>query len=650
MAMPRIFVSPIRFRPVYGFAIVAFAVAASLESSIRLAGPALANPPPKFLMAQTTPSRAGAPASGTAVRRTPAFGGFNFAAPRPGARLIAPAPILRGRTFESGSTPKREPRPDRVVIVCTGGSLVGRQCICPGSRTKQVIGRNAFACRDRTPGSNLASNDSTEECAVGTRRKGRCQCPSGKRVVGGVCKTPDLSPPVVVTIDPPLGCAGGRVRNGRCRCPAGRQFIDGACKAPDASPPVIVTPETPRGGERNAGVPRSPRPGPGPIALPPRAQIPQVRDQFVADQILVTLPTSAPPTIEDDVARDYGLALLGRFTMTLLDARIVRYRIPDGRTIAAVVAALQADPRVRDPQPNYLFYRVQAEAPRVQASELQYALAKINVTSAHTLASGRGAVVAVIDSRIDAGHPDLANAIDDVFDAVGDGDTKPDSHGTAIAGIIRAQGTVQGIAPQAKLLSVRAFAPATNGRASAATSYVVLRGLEWSMAQGARVLNMSFAGPRDPLLGKAVRAAYEKRAIIVASAGNGGPAAPPAFPAAYEEVIAVTATDAAERLYQDANRGHYIAIAAPGVDILAPSTGRAHQLQSGTSFAAAHVSGIIALMLERSPRLTAEEARRVLMDAAKDLGRPGRDQEFGAGNANAYGALRMLERQRLASP
>jgi subtilisin family serine protease len=166
------------------------------------------------------------------------------------------------------------------------------------------------------------------------------------------------------------------------------------------------------------------------------------------------------------------------------------------------------------------------------------------------------------------------------------------------------------------------------------------------VSQGARVLNLSFAGPPDPLFHRAVKAAYDRRTIIVAAAGNAGPVAPPAYPAAYEEVIAVTATDSADRLYSQANHGAYIAIAAPGVDILAPSVGRAHELRTGTSFAAAHVSGIIALMLERNPQLSPETARMALIAAASDLGPPGRDDEFGAGRANAYGSLRLLEQAK----
>ena len=153
---------------------------------------------------------------------------------------------------------------------------------------------------------------------------------------------------------------------------------------------------------------------------------------------------------------------------------------------------------------------------------------------------------------------------------------------------------------------------------------------------------MSFTGPNDSLLEESVKAAGAKGAIIIAAAGNGGPQAPPAYPAAYPGVIAVTAIDVADRLYPLANRGNYISVAAPGVDVLAPSGNHAHQIVSGTSYAAAHVSGIVALMIERYPTLDAEAARVALTAAAIDLGPPGPDDQFGAGAVNAFTALRAV--------
>ena len=100
----------------------------------------------------------------------------------------------------------------------------------------------------------------------------------------------------------------------------------------------------------------------------------------------------------------------------------------------------------------------------------------------------------------------------------------------------------------------------------------------------------------------------------------------------------------ADRRYAHANLGRYIALAAPGVDVLTASADHAHRVRSGTSFAAAHVSGIIAMMIERSPGLTADAARGTLLATADDLGPPGRDEQYGAGRANAYAAVRLIAR------
>jgi subtilisin family serine protease len=150
---------------------------------------------------------------------------------------------------------------------------------------------------------------------------------------------------------------------------------------------------------------------------------------------------------------------------------------------------------------------------------------------------------------------------------------------------------------------------------------------------------MSFAGPKDALIERGIAAAAARGIVMVAAAGNAGPKSPPLYPAANTNVIAVSATDAQDRLFTASNRGSYVAIAAPGVDIFLPAPDEKYQMTSGTSFSAAYVSGLAALMLERNPSLKPAEVRAILVKTARDIGAPGRDDLFGAGEADAYAAV-----------
>jgi len=260
----------------------------------------------------------------------------------------------------------------------------------------------------------------------------------------------------------------------------------------------------------------------------------------------------------------------------------------------------------------------------------QYALAKLRLGEAHGLATGDKVLVAVIDSGVDVDHPELAGVIAGSFDAL-DSKEGPQAHGTGVAGIIAAHARLMGAAPKVHILAVRAFG---SGQGS---TFSILKGLDWAVAHNARVINMSFAGPSDPLLQRSLAAARQKGAILIAAAGNAGPKSPPLYPAADPGVIAVTATDANDRLFEMANRGAYVSIAAPGVDILVPAPGNIYVMSSGTSLASALVAGVAALMVDRKPDLGPDAAKNILMSTAHRLG-PGRDQ-VGAGLVDADQAI-----------
>src|SRR5438034_6756044 len=210
-----------------------------------------------------------------------------------------------------------------------------------------------------------------------------------------------------------------------------------------------------------------------------------------------------------------------------------------------------------------------------------------------------------------------------------------------MAGAIASHRKLLGIAPGARLLAIRAFS--SKAATAESTTFNILKGLDYAINNGVRIVNMSFAGPRDPTLERAFKVAHDKGVVLIAAAGNAGPKSPPLFPGADPNVIAVTATDVDDKLFTGANRGKYISVAAPGVDILVPAAEGEYQITTGTSVAAAEVSGIVALLLERNPKLTPADIRRILTLSAKRLSPGDRDDNFGSGLIDPLQALQLAD-------
>jgi subtilisin family serine protease len=260
-----------------------------------------------------------------------------------------------------------------------------------------------------------------------------------------------------------------------------------------------------------------------------------------------------------------------------------------------------------------------------------YAAALLRLDAAHRVATGHGVRVAVIDSLIDLAHPEIEGSVAAHFDAVGGPTAQPQMHGTGMAGAIAGHRQIEGAAPGAQILAVRAFDG--TGATARATGLDILAGIDWAAAQKAQVINMSFAGPVDPLLAKMLEAAARRRIVLIAAAGNDGPDAAPLYPGADANVIAVSAVDAGSRIYAKANRGPYVALAAPGVDVLVAAPSAAYDLSTGTSVACAEISGVAALLLEKHPDLDGPALRRLLQGSARAL------DGAGAGVADAEAAV-----------
>jgi len=378
--------------------------------------------------------------------------------------------------------------------------------------------------------------------------------------------------------------------------------------------------------------------GAGINGVPPPGEL-----RFVRNEVITEFSQNASPQAIGQLARQYNLTQLETQSFPLIGSSLYRWRVGGRRSVPDLVGALQREGIVASTQPNYIFTvqdPLTKSAADTPGDEAQYVLGKLQIVEAHHVATGTDVSVAVIDSQIDAKHPDLDGSIAGSFDALG-GPANPHSHGTAIAGAIAAHGKLLGIAPGVKLLAERAFDD-TQGAAKG-TSFAIYKSIEQAADKGARVVNMSFAGPPDPTMHRMLAAAYAKDMVLIAAAGNAGPKSTPLYPAADPDVIAVTATDSNDALFDMANHGRYIAVAAPGVEIVALAPREAYQITTGTSVAAAHVSGIVALMLQRKPSLKPSDIRAMIAATAKPLGSADEHDEFGAGLVNAYRALTSPE-------
>ncbi|WP_375161174.1 S8 family serine peptidase [Bradyrhizobium sp. RDT46] len=406
-----------------------------------------------------------------------------------------------------------------------------------------------------------------------------------------------------------------------------------ACTAPyrDADGECLAQPSAGGGGAAKSGK-KSVGKGRGDATPAAAANLRSFANEFVAE-----IDGTLSPGDADALARRHGLTRISSENFPLIGATFGLFRITDGRPYETVRREFAADGSVRSVQPNFR-YALQDQKSRTpsEGDPAQYALTKLRLPQAHKLAQGANVTIAVIDSGIDVRHPELANSVADNFDALGSAEG-PHVHGTGIAGAIVAHARLMGSAPEARIIAIRAFGGANGGTES--SSYIILRSLNYAAEHGAQIVNMSFAGPKDAVIERAIAATAARGLVLIAAAGNAGAKSPPLYPAANPNVIAVSATDQQDRLFAASNRGNYIALAAPGVDIFLPAPDGKYQMTSGTSFSAAYVSGVAALLLERNYALKPEALRMTLAKTARDLGSPGRDELFGDGQTDAFAAV-----------
>ena len=367
---------------------------------------------------------------------------------------------------------------------------------------------------------------------------------------------------------------------------------------------------------------------------------PQGETRFVVNELVLEFAPGATAQMRNTLANALQLTELESQRFELTGRTLSRWRIDGTRSVRATLSLIARNhPGVSGGWANMAYIVAQTPAPAVQAppaatSTAQYVVNKLHLLEAHRITSGDDVLVAVIDSKIDTKHPDLTGVVADEYDVVGSPPIAH-SHGTAMAGAIAARSKLTGVAPKVKLLAVRAFSG--SGESAESTTFNILKSVDWAASKSARIINMSFAGPPDDLLREMLVKANARGIVLIAAVGNAGPRSPPLYPAADVGVIGVTATDVDDKLMPQANRGPQVAVAAPGVEILAVAPDGKYQVTSGTSIAAAHASGVAALLLASKPNLTPVQVRASLTRAATRI--PGKRNEVGAGVIDALAVI-----------
>lgn len=275
----------------------------------------------------------------------------------------------------------------------------------------------------------------------------------------------------------------------------------------------------------------------------------------------------------------------------------------------------------------------------------QWQIDMLDAVRAWRHSTGAGVTVAVIDSGVAAGHPDLKGQVLAGLDLVrpegGDGTADEAGHGTTVAGLIAGRGTdgegVRGLAPDAKILPVRVL----DGSNEYKNPAVVAEGIVWAVDQGAKVINLSLGSSLDsPLLAEAIDYAFARDVVVVACVGNTmvGGASRVWHPAREPGVLAVTAVRPDGRLWAESLTGPETVLAAPGSGLLGARPDGYAQVE-GTSFAAPLVAAAAALIRAQSPEMSAANVVQRLISTARDAGPEGRDSKYGFGVIDPVAAL-----------
>ncbi len=332
--------------------------------------------------------------------------------------------------------------------------------------------------------------------------------------------------------------------------------------------------------------------------------------------------------------REFGLREVSAWPIATLHVHCIMFQLPDAMARAAMISLLATDRRVESVQPLNVFttestpesLRAAADVAPVMVpyndpyAKLQVSLRELAVVTAQQHSRGAGVQIAVIDTGVDFEHPDLKGRVIGRRNFVDTDDSRfqRDMHGTEVSGVIAAVADngigIVGVAPDARLIALKACWQPGAGGAALCNSFTLAQALEAAIAAHVDIVNMSLAGPADPLLTRLVDHGAAQGIIFVGASGRAG--GDSSFPADLTPVLAV---DAAED--SSGNPRHLL---APGRDVLTLVPGGHYDFASGSSLAAAEISGIVALVLSERPHLSANEVRGLLLRTFPPGGLTGR--------------------------
>ncbi len=350
--------------------------------------------------------------------------------------------------------------------------------------------------------------------------------------------------------------------------------------------------------------------------------------------------------IADHLEDAHRLRRVSQWPIRTLGVVCIVYDVRSDRPMEEILAHVANDQRVESVQAMNTFRSLTSRYNDPYLS-LQHGIEEMQIEQAHRWATGRGVSVAIVDTGVDSEHPDLVGHIEASHSFVPEPPSSSAEfmHGTAVTGVIASTPNnglgIVGVAPDVRLVILRAcWAGASAAGNAACNSFTLAQALDVAIQQEVNIINLSLTGPRDPLLERLIRKAMDKEVLIVAAIRD-GPAEEPGFPAAMHGVIAVRT---AERATSDGEGAELAWLSAPGIDVLTTIPQGGYDFLSGSSLAAAHVSGVAALILERDPNLSASEVLELLL-ATSGAG-PDHEQ-LGAGSVNANAALRVLRNREV---